>query len=274
MKHTVKYSLLLLLVAIHAQFAVGAPQVLGSEEELLTTTHKYKGVFLFLGHGSKSQYGNTQATLQEVDAIVQNLNATYGPGNWLAVFGGDSFNADKPDIALVMKHLKTVHHVPIMAIQSDVVIPWGGVDQHIDYVRYVPTHRVPALDAAGRPIIEQGKPKMNVHWGGLIDGQPRGPSAVYLGQEFIGGSKPVLTGVYALGGGPIALQEAHYAHDKGIPVTYVRLQTRFPEVNGPYGSLDQWALSTGSADSTNANCIRLMRLVGGGQIPIPPRLHQ
>ncbi len=95
------------------------------------------------------------------------MNSSYGVGGWVAVFGGDNFNAEKPDIAAVMKYLKDRHGISLLAIQSDIVIQWGGVDKHIDYVRYIPTVQLPVLDDQGHQVVENGKPKFKTHWGGL-----------------------------------------------------------------------------------------------------------
>jgi hypothetical protein len=214
---------------------------LKSTNGLMTTARKYKAGILFLGHGSKGQFKDVAATLKEIDRTVAELDKQYGKGQWFAVFGGDGFNAEKPDIAHVMKHLKDAHGVPIMAIQSDVVVGWGGVDKYIDYVHYVPTHQIPQFDASGAPVMDGGKQKTKIHWVGLIDGVPKGPTATYLGAGFVDGANPILKGVVVAGGGPITLDEVRYAHDHGVPVHYIRAESKFPEVNGQYGSVDDWA---------------------------------
>ena len=185
--------------------------------------------------------------------MVAQFDAKYGNGKWVAVFGGDNFNAEKPDIAYAMKYLSEKHSVPVFAIQSDVVIPWGGVDAYVNYVHYVPTVHVPALDVLGNPELDEaGKAKTKIHWGGFIDGKPAGPTGVYLGYQFVGGPKPVLKEVVAIGSGPIGAAEVKYASSLGVPVTYLRTEARFPDVNGPFGSLDQWALE-GQTKATPAH---------------------
>jgi len=222
-----------------------SPQVeLTSTNDLMATARNYKAGILFLGHGSKAQFNDITATLKEIDRTVTELDKQYGKGQWFAVFGGDGFNADKPDIAHVMKHLKDAHQIPIMAIQSDVVAGWGGVDKYIDYVHYVPTHQIPQIDASGAPIMEDGKQKTKIHWGGLVDGVPKGPTATYLGSEFLSGTNPIVNGIVVAGGGPITLDEVRYGHELGVPIHYVRAEAKFPEVNGRYGSVDEWAMKT------------------------------
>ncbi|MGZ3722086.1 MAG: hypothetical protein ACXVA9_04090 [Bdellovibrionales bacterium] len=206
-------------------------KVLSSTAETLALVDSYKAVVLFLGHGSKSQFGDIQSVLKNVDEIVGQMNRAFGVGKWIADFGGDSFNPEKPDIGYVMRHLSDLH-IPVLAIQSDVIVGWGGVDKYIDFVQYVPTTYAPELDAAR---------KKKVVWGGFVDGKPAGPTAVYLGPDFISGEKPRLKSVVLLGGGPIALEEAQYAHAHNVPVIYVRSEAKFPEINGKYGTVDEWA---------------------------------
>lgn len=213
---------------------------LTTHQELLNTTRNFSATLLFVGHGSKSQFADVPALLAEVDKVVTQLNARYSRGNWLAVFGGDPYNPEKPDIGVVMKHLKD-SDVPVMAIQSDVVIEWGGVDKYIDFVHWVPTATVPETGVDGKPVVVDGQVKVKIVWGGFVDGKPVGPTATYLGADFISGPNPILSGVIAFGGGPIALEELKYASARGVPIKYVRVQTRYPEVNGRYGSVDEWA---------------------------------
>ncbi len=111
--------------------------------------------------------------------------------------------------------------------QSDIVDKeWGGVPAHVDYVRYVKTDYTATADPAKPAIV----------WGGFKDGQPQGRTKAYLSKAFM---KKTLTGVIAVGGGPIALEEAHFARSNGVPVEYVPAETRFPEANGPFGSLHE-----------------------------------
>jgi hypothetical protein len=167
-----------LIVALFSFFeplkASADPAVLNSQQELLNLLSKFKAAILFLGHGSKSQFGNMGNVQVALDATVSRLNAQYGVGGWVAMYGGDGFNPEKPDIGAVMNYLKQAHHIPVLAIQSDVVIGWGGIDKWIDYVRYIPTVQVPALDEAGQPIIENGKPKLKTFWGALSMGNLEG----------------------------------------------------------------------------------------------------
>jgi hypothetical protein len=228
------------MLILFSSIAHGDQVVLETDTALKRLMKTYSNGVLFLGHGSKGQFKDLRKVFDDIDRVVERENELYGKGKWLAVFGGDGYNPDSPDIAHVLKYLKERHDIPVLAIQSDVVIGWGGVDKYIDYVRYIPTTSVSVVDEGGKPVLENGKMKMRTVWGGFLDGKPAGPTGTYLGPEFLAGKRPFLREVVAFGGGPIALQEAQYAYKNGVPVRYIRTEVRFPEVNGPYGSLENW----------------------------------
>ena len=188
----------------------------------LNTIDRYKGSFLVLGFGSKRQYKEPEVVQRALDQLVEGLDAQYGKSRWLAVFGGDPYKPEAPDVAAMVKYLQDQHGVPVMAIQSDKVKEWGGVDQHIDHVHYVPT------------TYQDSK----IVWGGFVDGKPAGPTAAYLGEDRVGGKNPRLKGVIALGGGEIAGQEALFAREKGVPVHYIRAEARLDGPGGNYGAID------------------------------------
>ena len=251
---------LVVMTFILRSVAIANPTVvLETESQLIEVMKGYSAAILFFGHGSKSQFANTEDVLSKVDRVTQELNSIYGKGRWVAVFGGDSYNPEKPDIGAVMKHLKESSKAPILAIQSDVVIQWGGVDKHIDYVHYVPTTQIPELGLDDKQIISEGKPKMKIVWGGFVNGKPAGPTAVYLGAKLVSGADPLIKGVISIGGGPIALEEVKYASKKGIPVKYIKAEARFPEVNGKYGPIDEWLNSTKKNRKFNNSCRSLFR---------------
>jgi hypothetical protein len=242
--------------------APASPIELNSDQELMAKISEYRAVILFLGYGSKSQYKDIQQVLNELDESIMQIDKSYGRGKWIAVFGGDGFKVDKPDIAHVMKHLKYRHGVPLLAIQSDIVKQWGGVDAHIDFVRYVPTVEVPVLGPDGTQIIESGKPKANIFWGGFIDDQPRGPTGTYLGPAFLGGPNSPLKQLVVVGGGPISLSEAKYAYEQGVEVIYHRAEAKYPEINGQFGSVDAWAqASLRKAYNGGGECTRWLGIL-------------
>lgn len=192
-------------------------------EDTLKVVDSYKASILILGFGSKGQYKDPEAAEMVLDKVADQLDAEYGKGRWLAVFGGDPYKADAPDVASLVRYLQEQRSVPVLALQSDEVKEWGGVDQHLDYVHYVPT----TTDASSQIV-----------WGGFLDGKPAGPTAAYLGDDFIGGKNPRLKGVVAVGGGEIAGQEAIYAKQHGIPLHYVRAEARFEVAGGKFGAID------------------------------------
>ena len=190
--------------------------------EALKTIDSHKGSFLVLGFGSKRQYKDPEHVQRALDDLVANLDAQYGKSRWLALFGGDPYKPEAPDVAAMVKYLQDEHGVPVMAIQSDKVKEWGGVDRHLDYVHYVPTTYKDS----------------QIVWGGFVDGKPAGPTAAYLGEDMIGGKNPRLKGVIALGGGEIAGQEALYARGHGVPLHYIRAEARLEGAGGKYGAID------------------------------------
>lgn len=173
---------------------VSRTKTLENYTNVLSLLDSYEGNYLFIGHGSKSQYANFDEVRPKLDSLVETFNSRHGKGRWLAIFGGDNVNPQKPDIAHVMQYLREHHEVPLLAIQSDVVIKkWGSaVDPHVDYAYYVETDYF--RDAGGEEKIQ---------WGGTKNGRLLGPTRVYLGDDFTQGPRPRLQGLIAIGGGPI-----------------------------------------------------------------------
>ncbi|GLC35640.1 hypothetical protein PLESTB_000000300 [Pleodorina starrii] len=106
--------------------------------------------------------------------------------------------------------------------------------------------RPAALGAAGAAVGGRGAQL----WGGIIGGQPVGPSRFLLHDELLGsddGRRPRrLTSVIAAGGGPIALQELQYAAGRGVPWTYVRCRGRYPPPGiCEFGPVDEWVREQG-----------------------------
>lgn len=188
----------------------------------------YRATFLLIGNGSKTQYRSMADVRRAIDPVARRLDTKYGRGNWLVTFGGDPYSAKTRDIAHVVKYLKDAYGAPIMAFQSDIVAKkWGGVDRHIDFVRYLRTDYSEARAGSERQVL----------WGGFHRGKPVGATKGYLGGSF----RKQLTGVVAVGGGPIALAEARHAHKQGVPITYVATRSRHPDSHGQYGPLHAWA---------------------------------
>jgi hypothetical protein len=66
----------------------------------------YHTFVLLVGYGSKSQLANVDQALVSADLAVKHLNEQFGDGKWVALFGGDPYNTDKPDIAVICKHIQ------------------------------------------------------------------------------------------------------------------------------------------------------------------------
>jgi hypothetical protein len=195
------------------------PTVLATETELekIVKTH-FKAAILVVGFGAKGGFADLKTLYAEVDNVVFLLDETFGKGNWLAMFGGDQLNKIKPDIAFVMEYLQTQHYVKICAIQANIVRDkWGGVDKHLDYVYYYPTHYNKEMN--GKEIIL---------WGGWDKSEGlRGASRTYFSDAMIDCS--LLKGVVAIGGGLISRQEIRYSLHVGVPVAWIKIMPKFPE---------------------------------------------
>lgn len=130
--------------------------------------YSFPGRVDFAGHGSKGQIApNALPKLHsDLDSLVIQMNAKYRIGKWLAMYGGDSYNPEKPDIAHALMCLKERHRITVFAAQSAIVKQWGGVEKHVDFVYYVRTGCEPKANEAGQPVIENGSVKQQVIWGG------------------------------------------------------------------------------------------------------------
>lgn len=200
--------------------------------ETLKVLDGYAASVLVTGFGSKCQYADPAAVQQQLGNLAKDYDQQYGKGNWIAIFGGDPYTQDKPDVAHMTRFLQQNHGTPVMAIQSDVVKGWGGVDKELDYVHYVPT----AYEKKTQP---DGSTKDAVIWGGFRDGKPQGPTAGYLGSDLVSGENPRLKAMMVIGGGDISAQEASYAKQQGVKVHYIKAEAKFPEPGKPFGSVDQ-----------------------------------
>lgn len=196
--------------------------------DTLKQVDRHKAAVLVVGFGSKGQYDDPEAAQMQLDQLAESFDADYGKGKWLVVFGGDPYKADSP---WMVRHLQDNHAAPVLALQSDKIKEWGGVDAHLDYVHYVPTSYTSTLGA-------DGAVKNSIIWGGIKDGAPVGASAAYLGDDFVSGKNPRLKRMVAIGGGEIAGQEAKYAKEHGVALHYIRARSKFPVAGGPYGAID------------------------------------
>jgi hypothetical protein len=189
---------------------------LHSEMESLTIYDRFKARYLVCGHGAKAQFADLELVQKQLSAIKAYLDGLHGDGDWLAVFGGDPYKPEKPDVAFVTKSLSD-KGVRMFAMQSDGVRDEMPVDRYVDYVYYCPTDR-----------DEKG----DIRWGGVSkSGEPVGPTRVYLGKVL----GPRLDGILSFGGGAVAEQEKDLASRMGIRIFYAPAMAKFPQGNYPFG---------------------------------------
>jgi len=171
--------------------------VLHSAEEVANVMLKrnLKATYLFIGNGAKLQYKSMDEVKQKICPVLDELQSKHGSSKWLAVYGGDTFVKEKPDLGAVMALVKEKYDVPILSIQG-----WPEVDDFVDCVLIYDEQK----DENGRTI-----------YGGVTDGKLVGGTKVYLGQEF----QNLLTGVVNLDAkGRIGKAEVEYARELGLNV--------------------------------------------------------
>lgn len=216
-------------------FPLFAVEELPNFESALKRIRHYGGnAILFLGHGSKGQLGDLNQVNADVEKVVESIDRRYGTGNWTAIFGGDNYSQDTPDIGYIVHRLKKNHRILTIAIQaSKVRDSYGGVDDHLDYVYYYPTQT--------KVVIADNVVKEKTLWGGVDEGDPVGATKFYLGPQIRSGK--ALKGVVAFGGGPIAMQELTYALRESVPITYIQTKAKHYDQGAPFGVLDEWMMS-------------------------------
>lgn len=180
----------------------GAEATLAASTSLQTMRSMVKknDSWVILGHGSKQQFGDTnlmsQATGHFVDTHVSR------PQKMLALYGGDPFSPDAPDVSHVVRDIGDRKGAQTMGVQADVVVKeWDSpLDAHLDHSVYVNTQK----GADGKVL-----------WGGTdADGRPVGNTRYYLDE--VGGD---LNGVAVFGGGDITRAELRFARQKLDPST-------------------------------------------------------
>lgn len=191
---------------------------------ILQTVDAYNAAYLFLGHGSSNQIKDIGAAMRHMDLIIEELNKKYGEKKWLAIYGGDHANPEKPDIGLLMQYLSQ-KGVDTMAIQSDYVIKvWDApLDDFVSHKLYYPADFQ----------VDQ------VKWGGVDPPDHlRGATKYYLSDEMI--QNPKFKGLMVFGGGLIAKQEVHYAVKKWVPVHYIPTAVRNQtDESGEFGQVHE-----------------------------------
>lgn len=191
---------------------------------ILETVDAYNAAYLFLGHGSSNQIKDIGAALRHLDLIIVNCNRKYGEKKWLAIYGGDRADPEKPDIGLLMQYLSQ-KGVDTAAIQSDYVIKAcdSPLDDFVSHKFYYPAD------------FQYDK----VKWGGVDPpDRLRGATRYYLSNELI--QSPRFKGLIVFGGGLIAKQEIQYAMSKSVPVHYIPTAVRNrTDESGEFGQVHE-----------------------------------
>jgi len=173
----------------------------------------FKAVFLLLGYGDKGLYEDFDAVKRDLSAVSSELNDEYGAGEWAIMFGGDTVDPTRADVATVAKWLQTAHGAQLIAVQCSSAIEAAGIDEHVNIVLKYPTHR-----------DERGK----ILWGGWsAKSGLRGASREYFSDAML--ERRLLRGVIVAGGGMISRQDCVYAMHVGLPIHSVRASPRFLE---------------------------------------------
>jgi hypothetical protein len=169
-------------------------------EELsnLLTKLSISAVYLFIGNGANLQYANMDMVKTVLAPTIEDLDRKHGAGGWLAVYGGDTWVEDKPDLGACMHLVKQVYRPYMMAVQG-----WEECDEFVDFVFKYEEEK----DEQGRTL-----------YGGVKDGKLVGGSKVYLGEEF----RRVLTGIVNIDArGRIGTQELAFARQVGVVMMMV-----------------------------------------------------
>ncbi|KAJ1485151.1 hypothetical protein T484DRAFT_1946212 [Baffinella frigidus] len=159
---------------------------------------------LFLGNGPRTQYADVDAVMTSLQAPLEKLSAELG--EWVAVFGGDSYVESAPDLGAVMKRVQQLHGVPLLA-----VVGWEDVDAHVDLAYRYSSQ---TCGKTGREL-----------YGGFDDeGQPVAGTSVYLSEWL-----PQLQAVVAVEPrGTVGRAELAYARGvEGLTVLEVPAVPRF-----------------------------------------------
>ena len=175
-------------------------QTLKTMEEIRIIISKLdtSAVYLFIGNGANLQYANMDKVKTVLVPAMEHLDKKHGAGGWLAVYGGDPWVADKPDLGACMQWVKQKYKPYVMAVQG-----WEECDEFVDYVYKYEEDK----DAQGRTL-----------YGGLKEGQLVGGSKVYLGEEF----RALLTGIVNIDArGRVGTQELEFANKVGVKIIRV-----------------------------------------------------
>ena len=185
-------------------------------EDLLELTQLFPNRYVLIGSGARLQFTNPQ---QAIDEVLTYLNEVAN-GPILIIFGGDTANADRPDLGYLVQQVKAVFHktVKVLSVQS-----WSDSCPFVDYVFKYP-----------RSFCENSKREL---WGGVQKGSPVAATRYYLHHKV----QQQLTALICIGGGEIAKQELAHAIDQGIlKCHYIKAEVRHYRELSLYGPTYDW----------------------------------
>lgn len=205
---------------------------------------QFDAVFNFIGHGAQNQIKDITAIAAVLDKLIHANNTLYS-NKWLACYGGDPYNREKPDIAAVMKYLAD-QGVPVMCVQcADYGRRMFDEKGQLDDCCYGFLSAAAVYEAdVGEPAMlphptNIGETKKNILFGGYKPGTTELVGTTkYVFESRVFGDK--LKGQVACGGGCIALQEVEAALSRGIACLYVPVEPKHVAGGAPYGLLHSW----------------------------------
>eukprot|EP00039_Didymoeca_costata_P011652 m.164713 g.164713 ORF g.164713 m.164713 type:complete len:756 (-) comp15243_c0_seq2:54-2321(-) len=166
----------------------------------------YDAIYNFTGHGSSNQIGDFEKMKSSIDTMVKRINEGVSR-NWLAVYGGDPYKKDEPDIGAVMQYLASRHHIHVLAVQrheykNNMFSDMGVCDTTSQQYKHLRAALLYETTSKG--------------WGGY-----EGTEAIHeytKNPKLIGATKVIydllddkISGHISFGGGMIALQEMQVA---------------------------------------------------------------
>ncbi len=242
-----------------ASFSAPAIHLLTSNiDATLAVARKYKATVFIAGFGDSGQYKNVEEAERALNVRAIELDRRYGEGNWLAVYGGDTYIKDAPNVSHLLKFLHEKHHTPVLSIRT-----YGNskheVDDFVDY--YQETYTMVNVKPQNPSHGDETQIEVERFYGGhyrpndpayaSLEGELTGPSRIYLSEPFTGGDAPLLKEMIVIGGNSITLEEAKFIQEKKIPITYIKAEAKYPKEGLPFGLVDQWF-----SKNPSPNCYR------------------
>ena len=174
------------------------------------------------GHGSVNQMADLDEVEAKVTVGIASLNEKFGRWKWLAVYGGDPYNAKKPDVALV---LRIMHQrgLPVLAVQCEeyasyMIGPDGGVADVEAYGHLCGGGALiyqTARDRAGKILFGGYDPQ---------DGVSLVGTTRIVFDLIADGAKNVAH--MCFGGGKISIDEFDGALNRGFPCIYIPVKAK------------------------------------------------